>query len=140
VPAHAVAGGAVLLAHADSRLQEEILAGPLARFNGRTPTDPHELRRLWAHARQKGYIVCDGFVDPRAVSIAVPVTGRDGRAVASIGVVIPTSDMQPMAFVPVLLAAARGIGRALGTPARAESTRMRALTSRRFEKPSSHRA
>ena len=130
VPAHAVAAGAVLLAHADGRLQEEILAGPLARFSDRTPTDPHELRTLWAHARRQGYVVCDGFVDPRALSIAVPVCGPDGAPVAAIGVVVPVGDAEPMAFVPVLLAAARGIGRALHAPAPPRSTRMRALTHR----------
>ncbi|HEX6524844.1 MAG TPA: IclR family transcriptional regulator [Streptosporangiaceae bacterium] len=125
VPAHAMAGGAVLLAHADTRLQEEILAGPLARYNDRTPTDPRELRRLWAHARQTGYVVCDGFVSPKALSIAVPVAGTDGKVAAAIGVVIPASDTQRMALVPVLLAAARGIGQALRTHVPAGSARMR---------------
>jgi DNA-binding IclR family transcriptional regulator len=125
LPAHTMAGGTVLLAHADTRLQEEVLAGPLARYNDRTPTDPRELRRLWAHARQSGYVVCDGFVSPEVVSVAVPVAGADGRAAAAIGVVVPVSAGQPMALVPLLLAAARGIGQALRTPAAASSARVR---------------
>ncbi|MGW0084722.1 IclR family transcriptional regulator [Streptomyces sp. NPDC003393] len=117
VPAHAAAGGAVLLAHAGAARQEVVLAGPLTRLSDRTPTDPHELRRLWAHARRQGYIVCNGFVHPQGTSIAVPVPGRDGGAVAAIGVVVPTAEAQPWTLVPALLTAARGIGRTLRTPA-----------------------
>ncbi|MFI5608846.1 IclR family transcriptional regulator [Amycolatopsis sp. NPDC051903] len=124
VPAHVVAGGAVLLAHAGKDLQDEVLAGPLARFNDKTPTDPEELRRLWAYAKKYGYVVCDGFVSPHAVSVAVPVTGREGEVVAAIGVVVPAEDAQPMTFVPVLLAAAHGIGRALRSPVAEQPTRM----------------
>lgn len=124
VPAHVVAGGAVLMAHASSDLQQQVLAGPLARFNDRTPTEPDELRRLWAYARKHGYVVCDGFVNPRALSVAVPVTGRDGDVVAAIGVVVRAQDAQPMALVPVLLAAAHGIGRALSSRVPERPTRM----------------
>lgn len=128
VPAHAVAGGAVLLAHAGPELQEEILAGPLARFNDRTPVDPRELRSLWAHARRTGYVVFDGFVDHKALSIAAPVTGRDGRVAAAVGVVVPSAGCQPMSFVPVLLAAAHGIGRALRSPVPVRTTRLRPVS------------
>ncbi|MEW2501485.1 IclR family transcriptional regulator [Amycolatopsis sp. NPDC047767] len=124
VPAHVVAAGAVLMAHAGAELRDEVLAGPLARFNEKTPTEPGELRRLWAYARKHGYVVCDGFVSPRAVSVAVPVTGRDDAVVAAIGVVAPTKGIQPMALVPALLAAAHGIGRALRSPVPARPTRM----------------
>jgi DNA-binding IclR family transcriptional regulator len=128
MPAHAAAGGAVLLAHADPPTQDEVAAGPLARYNERTPTNPHELRRLWAHVRRHGYAVCDGFVHPRALSIAVPVTGQNGRPAAAIGVVVPTPTAQPMALVPALLTAARGIGRALRAPASAGPDRTRPLS------------
>ncbi|MBG7699809.1 helix-turn-helix domain-containing protein [Streptomyces sp. MC1] len=116
IPAHAAAAGAVLLAHAEARAQEEVLAGPLTRLSDRTPTDPSDLRSLWAHARRRGYAVCDGFVDARATGIAVPVPGRNARPVAAIGVVVPADEARPMELVPALLAAARGIGRALSTP------------------------
>lgn len=60
IPAHAAAVGAVLPAHAEARAQEEVLAGPLTRLSGRTPTDRSDLHTLWAHARRR--------VTPRATA------------------------------------------------------------------------
>jgi DNA-binding IclR family transcriptional regulator len=124
VPAHAGAVGFVLMAHAGAWVQDEVLVAPLTRYNPRTPTDPDQLRKLWDAARRQGYAVCDGFVDARALSIAVPVTGADGGVVAALGAVVPSADAQPMALVSALLAAAQGIGRALRTPAPPGQTRM----------------
>ncbi|MEU6142008.1 IclR family transcriptional regulator [Streptomyces sp. NPDC047081] len=128
MPAHTGSGGLVLLANADRALQEEVLSGSLVRFTGRTPADADSLRRIWAGARREGWLVCDGYIDPRALGIAVPVRGADGRVVASLGVVIPSEGAVPSEHIPVLLAGARGIGRALQAPKPVQPRRVRYMT------------
>lgn len=128
MPAHTASGGLVLLAYADRALQEEVLSRPLARFTSRTPADAAGLRRIWAGARPAGWLVCDGYVDPRALGIAVPISDADGRVVASLGVVIPSEGALPSEHIPVLLAGARGITRALQTPKPVRPRRVRYLT------------
>lgn len=128
MPAHTGSGGLVLLANADRELQDEVLSGPLARFTDRTPTDAVGLRRIWDSARRDGWLVCDGFVDPRALGISVPVRSADGRVVASLGVVVPSEGAVPGEHIPVLLAGARGIRRALEAPKPVRTRRVRYLT------------
>lgn len=113
LPAHASSSGLVLLAHAERSVQEEVLAGPLHRYTSKTPVDPNELRSLLASVRQRGYVVCDGFIHHDALGIAVPVWAPDG-VVAALALVVPSMDAQPTAHVPALIAAARGISRAMG--------------------------
>lgn len=114
MPLHASSSGLVLLAYADRDLQEAVLTAPMQRFTDHTPVDPKQTRSLLASIRQSGYVVCDGFVHPDAMGIAVPVRGAHGDVVAALSVVIPSTEAQPMIHVPVLRAAARGIGRATG--------------------------
>ncbi|MFF9040576.1 IclR family transcriptional regulator [Streptomyces sp. NPDC014892] len=125
MPAHTGSGGLVLLAHADRSLQEEVLSGPLARFNTNTPGDAVSLRRIWAGVRREGWLVCDGYVDPRALGIAVPVSDAEGCVVASLGVVIPSEGARPSEHISVLLAGARGISRALQTPKFGQTRRVK---------------
>lgn len=125
VPANAQAGGLVMLAHADKAVQDRLLGRPLVRYNDRTPASEFALRRIWEAARRQGFLVCDGFIDARVVSIAVPVSRADGTVVAAIGVIVPSAaDAPPMTHVPVLLAAARAINRALCDPAPPGRTRL----------------
>lgn len=117
MPLHATGVGQVLLAYAPAAVQEEVLAGPLPALTARTITDPHALRRTLAAVRREGVAVCDGMVDLLAMSVAAPVHGEDERVVASLSVVVPSAGAEPRAIVPAVRAAARGISRALGSPA-----------------------
>jgi DNA-binding IclR family transcriptional regulator len=112
----------VLLAYASTALQEQVLSGPLVALTAKTVVDPSALRRALAGVRREGIAVCDGMVDPLALSVAAPVRDADDRVAAALSVVVPsptasTSGVEPRSIVPAVRAAARGISRALGSPA-----------------------
>jgi DNA-binding IclR family transcriptional regulator len=113
LPVHASASGLVLLAHAPTSVQEDVLSEPMHRYTDRTPVRPAQVRRLLAAVRQRGYVACVGFIHPDAQGIAVPVRGPESDVVAALAVVVPC-DSDPMNHVPALTAAARGISRSMG--------------------------
>lgn len=109
--------GLVLLAHAPTEIQEQVLAGPLTAMTPHTVTDPAALRRLLADIRLRGVAVSDRQVTEDAFSIACPVQDRTDAVVAALSVVVHAGgSLQPAAIVPAVRAAARGISRALGSP------------------------
>jgi DNA-binding IclR family transcriptional regulator len=120
VPANATAGGTVLFAHAAPELQDAVLALPPRVYNQRTPATPGQIRAHWRAALRDGHAIAEGWVEPHITGIAVPVRGPGGNVVAALGVLIPSAGAQPQAQLPVLLAASRGISRAL-RPQRAAS-------------------
>ncbi len=109
---HASSSGLVLLAHAPPEQQERVLAAPMRRLTRNTPTDPKHVREMLAGIRRHGYALCPGFIHVDATGVAVPVRDGSGAVVAAIGTVVP-NDGNAYVHVPALLAAARGIGRAL---------------------------
>jgi DNA-binding IclR family transcriptional regulator len=105
--------GLVLLAHAPTEVQEAVLAAPLTRHTRQTVVDPARLRGLLAEVRRSGHAISDRQVTDDAVSVAAPVWQR-GSVVAALSIVVrggSPSVVRP--FVPGVMAAARGIGRAL---------------------------
>lgn len=122
MPLHATAVGHVLLAYAPASVQERILGAPLAALTAKTPVDPVALRRALAAVRREGIAVCDGMVDPIALSVAAPVRDHHDRVTAALSVVVPSpaagaGGVESRSVVPAVRAAARGISRALGSPA-----------------------
>jgi DNA-binding IclR family transcriptional regulator len=117
LPLHATGVGLVLLAHAATAVQEQVLGAPLRRFTPRTLTCAAQLRRVLADVRRSGVAVSDGQIDLAALSVAAPVRGPRGEVVAALSVVV-RSGSDARAYVPAVRAAARGIGRALGAPRR----------------------
>ena len=115
LPLHVSSSGAVLLAHADPRLQEEVLARPLQRYTAATVTSPDRLRALLADVRRRGFAQLNGHVHQDATGIAVPVRDRSGAVVAALSAIVP-NDGAGHTCVPVLMAAARGISRTLSAP------------------------
>jgi DNA-binding IclR family transcriptional regulator len=116
LPLHISSSGVVLLAHGPAELQERLLSRPL---EGRTPatvTDPDRLATTLEQVRRQGYALLPGHVHPDATGIAVPVRNGLGEVVAALSVIVP-NDARAVSAVPALLAAARGIGRALRSPA-----------------------
>jgi DNA-binding IclR family transcriptional regulator len=109
--------GLVLLAHAPTEVQEEVLAAPLPRFTERTVVSPRQLRQLLAEVRRTGVAISDRQVTMDAVSVAAPVYGPGETVVAAISVVVRAGEVRPNTLVPVVRAAARGISRTLGNPA-----------------------
>ncbi|WP_202638848.1 IclR family transcriptional regulator [Bailinhaonella thermotolerans] len=108
--------GLALLAHADRELQERAIAAPKLRRTPKTICDPGELRRVLADVRRTGVAISDGQVELVALSVAAPVFGPGDRAVAAVSVVVPSRERAALPLVPAVLAAARGISRALGAP------------------------
>jgi DNA-binding IclR family transcriptional regulator len=111
---HATGVGLVLLAHAPSALQEQVLGSRLDRYTEKTITDPGAIRPLLANVRARGYAVSDGQVTLDALSVAAPITDPTGAVVAAVSLVVHADGADPAALAPVVRAAARGISRALG--------------------------
>ncbi|QUH00129.1 IclR family transcriptional regulator [Saccharopolyspora erythraea] len=115
LPLHATGVGLVLLAHADGDFQEEVLRAPLKRFTDRTISGADRLRRVLADARRDGYVISDRQIELSTVSVAAPVRDHTDTVVASLSIVVPSGEVDPMTLVPAVRAAARGISRALGS-------------------------
>jgi DNA-binding IclR family transcriptional regulator len=115
MPLHATGVGLVLLAHADPRLQERVLAEPLHRLTEKTITSPRLLRQVLAEVRRTQIAISEGQVELAALSVAAPVYGVAGEVVAALSIVVP-ADRPSAAFIPAVRAAARGVSRALGAP------------------------
>lgn len=113
---HATGVGLVLLAHAPSEVQEQVLAAPLERYTEMTITDPRRLRRELAEVRRRGYAVSDRQVTMDAYSVAAPITGLDGPVVAAVSLVVAADRADPVKLAPLVRAAGRGISRALAPP------------------------
>lgn len=117
LPIHATSTGLVLLAYSTPELQERVLGWKLREHTRHTVTDPVRLRRTLAAVRRDGYVVASQMIDLDAVGLAAPVRDRDNRVVAALSVVVPfLGGANPHVHAPVLLAAARGISRAMGAP------------------------
>lgn len=88
LPLHATSSGLILLAFADPKLRNRVLAQPLAAISPMTITDPEVLRRALANAARLGYVVAPGAVEEVATGVAVPIR-VDGVVVAALSVVVP---------------------------------------------------
>jgi DNA-binding IclR family transcriptional regulator len=116
LPVHATAVGRVLLAHSPPELQESVLARPLQRFTTETETDPDHLRHELAQVRRTGVAIAVQQIELVSLSVGAPVRGAGGEVVAAISVVAPVEGgAQP--YVPVVVAAARAISRAVASAA-----------------------
>lgn len=109
---HATGVGLVLLANAPADVQEAVMAAPLHAYTKKTITDPVRLRETLAAVRRNGYAVSDGQVTLDALSVAAPIAGLEG-VVAAVSLVVRADTTQPQALAPLVMAAGRGIARAL---------------------------
>ncbi|SFF74573.1 IclR family transcriptional regulator [Blastococcus tunisiensis] len=115
LPPHITSSGHVLLAYGAPDLLERVLARPLERYTPHTVGTPEELRASLAQVRRQGFALLAGHVHEDATGIAVPVRNGLGEVVATMSVVVPNDD-RATAQVPALMAAARGVTRALCGP------------------------
>ncbi|ODU03321.1 MAG: IclR family transcriptional regulator [Pseudonocardia sp. SCN 73-27] len=93
VPAHATAGGKVLLASLDpSRLTVVVAHGGLERSTRRTLSERRALDRELMRIRSAGAAVEVEEHERGVAGIAVPVRGPGGDTAAAIGVVVARSD------------------------------------------------
>lgn len=117
LPLHSTGVGKVLLAHAPADVRRRVLAR-LTRVTAHTVTQPGTLDRQLERVRREGHATTSEEMSLGACSLAVPVRvgGEDGEVVAALGIVVPSLRGQRARLVPPLQVAARGIGRALGSP------------------------
>ena len=86
-PLHAGALSRAILAFLPPQDIEEILrGGNLKCFTANTPATPGAVRRLLREVRRKGYAVSFEEITPGACGMSAPILGRDGWAIASIGI------------------------------------------------------
>jgi IclR family pca regulon transcriptional regulator len=121
LPAHATSMGRVLLADLpEDELEAFLETATLERFTERTIVDPGELRTELAQVRSSGWALADGELEVGLRSVAAPIRGHDGRAVAALN----TSAAAPRAtiddlvsrFRPALLRTAAMISASLQRP------------------------
>ncbi|MBN9178224.1 MAG: IclR family transcriptional regulator [Microbacterium sp.] len=112
LPLHASSSGLVLLAYADADVRERVLAQPLRRLAGATPTTPEAVRRKLDEIRTLGHAVAPGFVEDVSTGVAVPVRADAGRVVAALSAILPR-DAPTTPVLEELHRAAREIEHAL---------------------------
>ncbi|HWQ15359.1 MAG TPA: substrate-binding domain-containing protein [Roseiflexaceae bacterium] len=95
LPAHATAVGKCLLASLRDDTIARLLEQPLVARTPRTITAMPELRRELAHIRRLGYAYDAEELVAGLHCVAAPVLDGAGRAVASIGVSIPSARLEP---------------------------------------------
>ncbi|MFI0406699.1 IclR family transcriptional regulator [Actinomadura sp. 3N508] len=113
MPLHCTATGKVLLAHAPSRVVDDLLARPLRRLTGHTVIAPRLLRAELDRIRHAGYAVETEETRLGYLSVAAPVRAVRGRVAGAISVAAPTSRTRLPRLVPAVLAAAGRISERL---------------------------
>jgi IclR family KDG regulon transcriptional repressor len=111
IPAHATAGGKVLLAHRE-RWRESVLELPLARLTERTVIDPDAVREECEVTLERGFAFEDGEYLEGIQAIAAPVPDASGDVMAAVGLSGPR-ELDVAARIDAVLAAADALRREL---------------------------
>ena len=83
-PLHATSSGKVLLAHAPTEDQDDLLAEPLERYTTRTVTDADELRKDFKAIVRDGYATSYEELELGLNAAAVAVYSYDGSVIAAL--------------------------------------------------------
>ena len=114
LPINSCSSGLVLLAFSSAEFQERVFTSHLSAMTTATIIDPRELRRTLSQVRQQGFAISRGTVHADAAGVAVPLRDKRKMVVGTISVIVPNDQRHTSVAVPVLLAASRGVARALG--------------------------
>ena len=106
-PAHAIAGGKLLLAHRE-RWRESVLERPLEPVTERTVIDPDAVRAEADETCARGFATEDGEFRPGVRAIAAPVRDVSGDVVAALAVSGAERALADTERVARLVAAAAG--------------------------------
>jgi DNA-binding IclR family transcriptional regulator len=87
MPFHAAASAKAILAFADERLLDDVMAKPCIQYTARTKTTEHEIAAEIEKIRQQGFAVSDQELDPGILSYACPVRIGGAGVVYALGVV-----------------------------------------------------
>lgn len=113
LPLHATAVGKVLLAYEDDWLREAYISRDLEAPTKNTHVNPVRLAEELKRSREQGYATTFEEVRPGSCSIAVPVLGESGKAVAALGLVLlSTQAPQVTRYLPVMQGIAHRIEQA----------------------------
>ncbi|MCL2540989.1 MAG: IclR family transcriptional regulator [Nocardioidaceae bacterium] len=112
LPLHATGVGKVLLAHAPTEVQRQVLEAPLRRFTRYTVTTAARVAQQLEQVRADGYATTVEEMSAGACSVAVPIS-VDDEVVAAVGFVVPDLRRTRPRLVAALQVAARGIARSL---------------------------
>lgn len=110
-PLHVTAVGLVLLASSDAETQEDYLGQSLRRHTPHTEVDPQSLRRTLAKIRTQRFAVADRQVNIKAISVAAPITNRQGDVVAALSVNAPVALRHERSLAQAVQTAAWSISR-----------------------------
>jgi len=115
LPAYATSMGRVLLAELPPKALDEFLeTAKLVSLTGRTIVDPIRLRDILAKIRANGWAMVDQELEDGLRSIAVPVRGPGGTAIAAMNVATHVARVSVETltgeFLPLLRHAAEQIG------------------------------
>ncbi|GAA1495122.1 IclR family transcriptional regulator [Paeniglutamicibacter kerguelensis] len=113
LPLHASSSGLVLLAHAPTEFQEEMIDSDLFAYTPETVHMPSALRGLLQNVRRDGHAVGNGYIHADARGIAVPIRGVNQDVIAALSVVVPNDETAVAPVVTLLAAASRAISRDL---------------------------
>jgi DNA-binding IclR family transcriptional regulator len=83
--------GKVLMAYADARFSERIIAGGLPKVAPKTITDPEVMRRELARVRAQGYALDDMEFSDDMRCLAIPVFEQGGVVQAGVAISGPSS-------------------------------------------------
>jgi IclR family pca regulon transcriptional regulator len=119
IPAYASTLGRVILAFLPQERAIEVLQQTDRRtLTKNTLTSMKDLRAELELAREQGYCAATGEVELGVSSVAAPVLGPTGEALAAINVVVPSAQLDDRGgfdrFLPDLIAAARELSRRIG--------------------------
>ena len=113
LPLHSTGVGLVLLAHAPAALQDEIVSQDLTLRPENIVRTSRELRAQLAGIRRDGAAIAARTWPEPVTSVAAPIRGWQGGAVAALSVVTRTDQVEPAVLRPAVVAVARAISRAL---------------------------
>jgi DNA-binding IclR family transcriptional regulator len=108
--------GLVLLAHAPTEVQEEVLRAPIESFTPYTITDPRMLRRMLADVRTNGFSISERQLSEDSLSVGAPIHDARGTVVAAVSLVVRYGSVSPHALAPLVRTSARAISRAFAVP------------------------
>lgn len=116
-PLHCTSSGHLFLASmAKSQFDAYLGTGPWTAYTPRSITEPADLAARIQQVRETGYATNESTFVTGILGIAVPVTGQDGRLLASLTVSAPSARRtipELERWLPRLRAAAERIGRAM---------------------------
>ena len=93
-PMHFGASGKVLLAFGAPQLQEAALSAPvLRRFTGRSIGERDDYLKELQRIRRQGYAFTDEEAISGVRSVAAPVVGQDGYAIAAVTSALPSASL-----------------------------------------------